>query len=592
MPDQTSRRDGLTTSLGVKAPVRVATTAALALLSGLQTIDGVVLAAGDRVLVKDQANTVNNGIYDVNSGNWTRSKDADGNLDLAKGTSVIVTDGATNGGLFYKCTAANPIVIGTTALTWALTNPTSPLSLPIAIAQGGTGQTSADKALAALGVIGLTGAGGTANAQTATAPAGMTAFATNQLFEYTPAVTNTGAVNLTITPSGSGALLAKNVFYDGAACAGSELVANVPTLLLYDGVQFHIVGYSRKIRGSELGMDTHVINGTVAASVAASALTVAVKTLAGADPSPADPVGLIFRNATNATGDYTVLWLTAATSVVISSGSTLGSRDNVTFRLWLVAFNDAGTVRLGLINCVTTAAGAGTANDVTSIFRLANRGIGSSTAEGGAGAADSPQIFYTGTAVANKAYTPIAYLTWNGGLVTAGTWASGPTTIQLFGPNVPLPGQTIQRQRVPAGTVATGTTILPADNTIPQNTEGDQYMTTGGGLPVGTAGNVDRIKAKALAANSAAAPASIAMALFQDAAANALAATEQIYSTTSGLVQLYIEHMILHTSQSVTTINARIGGSAAGTTTFNGSGGTQRYGGVANSFIEIEELQG
>ena len=93
------------------------------------------------------------------------------------------------------------------------------------------------------------------------------------------------------------------------------------------------------------------INGTLVPSVAANALTIAIKTLAGNDPSAADPVHVVLRNATAATGNYVVLAITAATSLVISSGSTLGAASNTPFRVWIVGFNDAGTFRLGAQVC-------------------------------------------------------------------------------------------------------------------------------------------------------------------------------------------------------------------------------------------------
>lgn len=123
---QNDRIYGLTGNIAVKAACKVATTANIT-LSGLQTIDGVALSAGipglvapDRVFVKNQTDTTTNGIYDCNSGAWTRSPDFDGNRDVIKGTIVYVTDGATLTNLyFYKCTSTDsPIIIGTSALTF------------------------------------------------------------------------------------------------------------------------------------------------------------------------------------------------------------------------------------------------------------------------------------------------------------------------------------------------------------------------------------------------------------------------------------------------------------------------------------------
>ena len=78
--------------LAIKAAVRAATTGDIT-LSGLQTIDGIALAAGDRVLVKDQADATQNGIYTASSGPWSRSVDAASNSQWASGTQVLVASG-------------------------------------------------------------------------------------------------------------------------------------------------------------------------------------------------------------------------------------------------------------------------------------------------------------------------------------------------------------------------------------------------------------------------------------------------------------------------------------------------------------------
>src|SRR3990167_4912192 len=87
----------------------------------------------------------------------------------------------------------------------------------------------------------------------------------------------------------------------------------------------------------------------ISTSRAGNAETIALKTAAGTDPSASDKIRIGFRDATAGTGAYSVLEISAATSIVISSGSTLGATSATTFRLWLVGFNDAGTFRLGVI---------------------------------------------------------------------------------------------------------------------------------------------------------------------------------------------------------------------------------------------------
>lgn len=112
----TDRLSGISTSVALKAPVKAVSSANLT-LSGLQTVGGVALVEGDRVLVKDQSDNTENGIYDASSSDWTRSKDFDGNRDAVKGT-LVVTDGVSTALLFYRVTTANPVIIGTSALTF------------------------------------------------------------------------------------------------------------------------------------------------------------------------------------------------------------------------------------------------------------------------------------------------------------------------------------------------------------------------------------------------------------------------------------------------------------------------------------------
>jgi len=103
--DQTS---GVDTDKSFKVPVDAATTANIT-LSGLQTVDGIVLTADQRVLVKDQNDSTENGIYKTSTGNWTRTEDFDGPRDTATGTTVFVTAGTVHAAkYFYISTMNNP----------------------------------------------------------------------------------------------------------------------------------------------------------------------------------------------------------------------------------------------------------------------------------------------------------------------------------------------------------------------------------------------------------------------------------------------------------------------------------------------------
>lgn len=110
--------DATATGLDVKNSVRAATTANVA-LSGTQTVDGVALVAGNRVLVKAQTDGTQNGIYVVAAGAWTRAADADSNAEVTPGLYTFVEEGGTNADSGWLLTNDGTITLGTTSLTFA-----------------------------------------------------------------------------------------------------------------------------------------------------------------------------------------------------------------------------------------------------------------------------------------------------------------------------------------------------------------------------------------------------------------------------------------------------------------------------------------
>lgn len=106
--------------LDYKHSVLAATTANIA-LSGIQTIDGELLPAGARVLVKDQAQAKDNGIYVVPAaGAWKRAQDADASIEVTPGLFVSVEKGTANGDSVWQLVTDAPIVLGTTALAFEM----------------------------------------------------------------------------------------------------------------------------------------------------------------------------------------------------------------------------------------------------------------------------------------------------------------------------------------------------------------------------------------------------------------------------------------------------------------------------------------
>lgn len=112
--------DSLSNGLDVKQSVRAATTSNIT-LSNTQTIDGVALSAGNRVLVKDQTIGSENGIYVVSLTAWTRATDFDNtpDIEVSPGTFFFVEEGTTQADNGYVVSNDTAITIGTTAIVFS-----------------------------------------------------------------------------------------------------------------------------------------------------------------------------------------------------------------------------------------------------------------------------------------------------------------------------------------------------------------------------------------------------------------------------------------------------------------------------------------
>jgi hypothetical protein len=194
-----------------------------------------------------------------------------------------------------------------------------------------------------------------------------------------------------------------------------------------------------------------IINCTLQASVASNNLTVALKTNAGTDPTASNPCIVSFRNAVAATGNYVVVQVTSATSIVLNSGSSLGASSGIPFRVWVEGFNDGGTFRLAVSNQSVS----------TQIFPLNEAAAQSATQCSACSNATSAGVFYAPAPITSKAMRILGYMEWGNGLATAGAWASGPTLIQLFGPGIKKPGDVVQDSYMTSGTQTASNTAAP-----------------------------------------------------------------------------------------------------------------------------------
>lgn len=147
-------------------------------------------------------------------------------------------------------------------------------------------------------------------------------------------------------------------------------------------------------------------------------------------------------------------------------------------------------------------------------------------------------------------------------------------------------GVVVQKKHYAFNTLVSGTGTIPYDNTIPQNTEGSEFMT--GAITPTSATNRLKVEVTFFYTNTAFV--NQQLALFQDSSANALAAVS--YSPAGGgySVTLPLAYDVVAGSTSEIVFKVRSGGDGAGTTYMNGSSaGAQLFGGVAVSSISITE---
>ena len=114
--------DNMSTGFIFVAPVVTSTVVNIPVLTGLLVIDGVTLTVGDRVLVKNQINAIQNGIYSAATTAWTRTTDADETVEVHTGLYVFVTGGTNNSQTGWVLSSPNPVIPGTTPINFVQFN--------------------------------------------------------------------------------------------------------------------------------------------------------------------------------------------------------------------------------------------------------------------------------------------------------------------------------------------------------------------------------------------------------------------------------------------------------------------------------------
>lgn len=246
---------------------------------------------------------------------------------------------------------------------------------------------------------------------------------------------------------------------------GGEIVVGQVVSAIYDGTQYQMVsafpnvlaGWGIAVAGgATVSVATanppygvsECVNLQLNVTVATNNLTVAIKGNNGSDPSATNPVLCPFSDTTETNGGPVWVSTTAALSFSANSGSSFGSTNAILQRFWIVGFNNAGTLSIGVVN----------ASNASQIFPLNEGVLTSTTACNACGTAATAGVFYTTAALTSKAFRILGY--FEATEATAGTWASAPTRVKLFGPGMRKPGDAVQMvySNTTTQTTVTGTT--------------------------------------------------------------------------------------------------------------------------------------
>jgi hypothetical protein len=328
------------------------------------------------------------------------------------------------------------------------------------------------------------------------------------------------------------------------------------------------------------GVAFGLANCKLVATVAANALTIAIKTAAGNDPSASDPVFASFRSSTSANGNYVIRTLTSALSITIPSGATMGAVNSTPFRIWIVLIDDGGTLALGVVNCLVRS--------TRTIFSL--KALATITGELVTTAADSAGVVYTTTTtVSVDPFRILGYMTWDSGLATVGTWASGPSVIQLAYNGMALPGDVLKSYVTEqlAYDSNSGTVNITSADTAPTISFGNAYFA----IPT-EANSPANVLDHSLILNCSCSVASpVAAWIIWDLTGNAKGACWGDVAAADKATQLILWHREFKTASSH-AVSLYAGLQNAGSFSVNGTSAGRRMGGTLVSVFKIDELQG
>ena len=314
------------------------------------------------------------------------------------------------------------------------------------------------------------------------------------------------------------------------------------------------------------------------ASVAANALTVAIKNVDGNDATSSSTIPFAFRSPTVTSGATIIGTMSTAQSVVVPATATLGFTASQTSRIWVGGYFEAGACKPFVYHALDTASSS------FSIIPLASERVSTTAISTGA---DSAGVAYSTTAVTNAPWQWLGYIEIQTD-ATPGNWANNPTVIRNHSIGMKTSGALVQDVTRYDGALITGTTVLPKDDSFPQQaTEGFRIIRAD--ITGMSALNLFDIQASCTGGGSGGG--GLALALFQDATANAISVSRQDFATANQAVVGFVRHrQRVGTAASTITFSVNAGDDAAGTVSINGEAGARLYGGVCYTYLTVQEL--
>jgi hypothetical protein len=198
--------------------------------------------------------------------------------------------------------------------------------------------------------------------------------------------------------------------------------------------------------------------------------------------------------------------------------------------------------------------------------------------------ADNDSTLYSQTARTSKPVRLVGRLRITHG---SDVWDAAPTELSIWHPGMKKTGDIVQEVYNQDGEYATTSVAMPNDDTIPQNTEGGEFMTQA----ITPTSSINILKIEVNASLTNVGGTTSISGLFQDSTADAIAAAAHDIADGNGVEMNQLTHRMISGTTSSTTFKFRAGAPTAIATYFNGHTAARKMGGVMASSMSITEIQ-